>query len=132
MLYIVKSWQSLDRQAAGKNVKKSGIYRLCTLNGASFLLIKIESFFCYSIRKDSFRVNVIYVQHYNRYCMPETIKSRHQVLIRDAKIIKSFIVPIEQLSEEALESRHKGCKRFRKYNTRKFPRKINIENLFHM
>ncbi|XP_076547285.1 uncharacterized protein LOC143305923 [Osmia lignaria lignaria] len=79
--------------------------------------------------KYAFETAQLYVYHYNWYYMPQTV---HKVLIHGAEIIKSFIVPIGQLSEEALESRHKDCKRFREHNTRKFSRKANIEDLFHM
>lgn len=51
--------------------------------------------------------------------MSNHIASLQKILIHGAKRIKSFVVPIGQLSEEAQESRNKYYKNCRESNTRK-------------
>lgn len=43
----------------------------------------------------------------------------HKILIHGASIIKHHLIPIGELSEEALESNHKVCKKVRLNLTRK-------------
>lgn len=54
----------------------------------------------------------------------------HKVLMHGGEILKSFIVPIGCLSEEAQESRNKDFKAFRQNLARKFSRKKNLEDIF--
>ena len=67
--------------------------------------INVEKFkqYCYDTAK-------IYNEKYQWYYMPVTL---HKLLYHGADIIQSSVLPIGQLSEEALESRHKDSKRFR-------------------
>ena len=57
--------------------------------------------------------------------------SEHKILIHGADVIDSLVLPIGQLSEEALESRHKDCRYNTEYSTRKIGRKQTIEDLLH-
>ena len=43
----------------------------------------------------------------------------HNILIHEANIIDTFVIPISQLSEEAQEARNKKLKRGRENNTKK-------------
>lgn len=61
----------------------------------------------------------LYVQLYPWYYMPPTV---HKVLLHGAAIIKSFIIPIGHLSEEAVEARNKDIRYYREHHTRKFSR----------
>ena len=54
----------------------------------------------------------------------------HKLLIHGADISKEAILPIEQLSEDALESRNKDIRKFRLHNTRKISREATNEDLF--
>lgn len=60
--------------------------------------------------------------------MPASV---HKVLIHGADVMDTLLLPIGQLSEEALEARHKECRYFREHHTRKTSRKENIEDLLH-
>lgn len=55
----------------------------------------------------------------------------HKILIHGAEIIKYAIVPIGQLSEEALEARHKEFRKYRLQHTRKINRKATNEDILH-
>lgn len=55
----------------------------------------------------------------------------HKVLIHGAEIIRSFLVPIGQLSEEALEAGNKDFRNTRLYHARKTSRKDNCEDILH-
>lgn len=48
--------------------------------------------------------------------MPASI---HKILVHGPDIVNSCILPIGQMSEEALEARNKDCRRYREHNTRK-------------
>ena len=61
--------------------------------------------------------------------MPPSV---HKVLIHGGEVIRHAILPIGQLSEEALEARNKDCRRFREIHIRKFSRMDTMEDLFHM
>lgn len=60
--------------------------------------------------------------------MPSSV---HKILIHGADVIGSLVRPIGQLSEKALESRHKDCRYYREHSTRKIGRKQTIEDLLH-
>lgn len=61
--------------------------------------------------------------------MPASV---HKILIHSADVINSILCPIGQLSEEALEARHKEYRTFRKHNTRKMSRLKTNEYLIHV
>ncbi|KAG8232539.1 hypothetical protein J437_LFUL012889 [Ladona fulva] len=69
-----------------------------------------------------------YVQEYPWY-MPQSV---HKILIHGSLIIKEAIIPIGQLSEEALEAQNKDVRNFMKFNSRKFSWKENVEDIFHL
>lgn len=71
----------------------------------------------------------LYVELYGWYYMSATV---HKILIHGSEIIKSFIVPIGKLSEEAQEARNKDFKRFRENNTRKCSREDTNIDLLHI
>lgn len=68
------------------------------------------------------------VDLYPWYYMPVTV---HKILIHGAEVISSFLIPIGQLSEEALEARNKDIKRFRTDHTRKTSRTATNTDLLH-
>lgn len=61
--------------------------------------------------------------------MPVTL---HKLLVHGADIVRFHHLPFGQLSEEALEARHKDCRRFREHNTRKISRVATNTDLFRM
>lgn len=61
----------------------------------------------------------IYLNLYEWYFMPSTI---HKVLVHGCDILDFFELPIGQLSEDALEARHKEFRKIRLYHSRKFSR----------
>lgn len=61
--------------------------------------------------------------------MPVTV---HKILIHSAEVIKSALLPIGQLSEEAQEARHKDCRRFREHHTQKTSRSTTNRDLLNM
>ena len=69
----------------------------------------------------------LYVECYSWYFMPPTV---NKILIHGASIVKAALLPIGQLSEEALESRHKDIRRFRDQHSRKFSRMVSFEDIF--
>lgn len=80
---------------------------------SSFKGIKVNVF------EDYYReLYTFYLNKYPWYNMPT---SAHKLLVHGATIIKSAILPIGQLSEEALESSHKYFKKYR----RNFSRQCN-------
>lgn len=64
----------------------------------------------------------IYLDLYSWYYMPSSV---HKVLVHGCNIIEFFDLPIGQLSEEALEARHKEIRKIRLYNARKSSRVSN-------
>lgn len=102
-------------------IKRIGIILRTISSGFS---IDVEKFRIYTL--DTAK---LYVQKYNWYYMPITL---HKVLIHGPEIVKSCIVPIGRMSEEAQESRHREARRFREHNTRKTSRKTTMEDLIHM
>lgn len=61
----------------------------------------------------------LYIQLYGWYYMPSTV---HKVLVHGCDIIEFFELPIGQLSEDALEARHKEFRQIRLCNSRKISR----------
>nr|CAI5842224.1 unnamed protein product [Callosobruchus analis] len=61
--------------------------------------------------------------------MPVTV---HKILVHSADVIKSALLPIGQLSEEAQEAHNKDCRRFREKNTRKRSRIATNRDLLNM
>lgn len=70
----------------------------------------------------------MYVELYNWYPIPPSI---HKVLAHGPAIINTFSIPIGRLSEEAMESRHKHFKEFRRDHSRKFSRIATNLDIFH-
>lgn len=70
-----------------------------------------------------------YVKLYPWYSMPPTV---HKYLIHGPEIIKSALLPIGQLSEEAQEARNKDFKRYRENNARKCNRKSTNADVFNL
>lgn len=68
-----------------------------------------------------------YVKLYPWYYMPT---SMHKILIHGAAIIKSAILPIGQMSEDAQESTNKYIKKNRSEFARKFSRTKTMEDVF--
>lgn len=62
----------------------------------------------------------LYLCHYKWYFMPSSV---HKVLVHGCDLIDFFEFPIGQLSEEALEARHKEFRKIRLGNCRKTSRK---------
>jgi len=60
--------------------------------------------------------------------MPVTV---HKILYHGPEIIKSFLLPVGQLSEEAMETQNKHFWQYRKQHTRKISRISTIEDLLH-
>jgi hypothetical protein len=60
--------------------------------------------------------------------MPVTV---HKILYHGPEIIKSFLLPVGQLSEEAMEARNKHFRQYRKQHTRKISIISTNENLLH-
>lgn len=71
----------------------------------------------------------LYLSLYSWYYMPVTV---HKILIHSAEVIKSALLPIGQLSEEAQEARHKDCRRFREHHTQKTSRSTTNRDLLNM
>ena len=60
--------------------------------------------------------------------MPSSV---HKILLHGEVIIWSVLLPIGELSEEAIEARHKDFRRFRINNTRKCSRLATNEDIIH-
>ena len=61
----------------------------------------------------------LYLDLYKWYYMPSSV---HKILVHGCEIIESFSLPIGQLSEDALEARHKEVRKYRLFHTRKSSR----------
>lgn len=72
---------------------------------ASGYTIDVEAFRNYSIETAN-----IYIHFYPWYYMPAGV---HRILLHGADIIKSAVLPIGMLSEEAMESRNKDFRNYR-------------------
>lgn len=98
----------------------------------SVLLLTLSS--GYDINAEKFQkyatdTKDMYMRLYGWYYMPVTI---HKILIHGAEIIKFYHLPIGQLTEEAMEARHKDCRRFREHNTQKKSRVTTNKDLMNM
>lgn len=60
-----------------------------------------------------------FVQLYSWYYMPTAM---HVILLHGHQVIEAIILPIGEMSEEAIEASHKIVKRFKELYTRKFSR----------
>lgn len=88
----------------------------------------------YKINLDKFRqllteTRELYINLYSWFYMPSSI---HKVLVHGAMVIEFFDLPIGQLSEEALEARHKEIKKLRLNHTRKTSRINTNTDLFNL
>lgn len=92
-----------------------GLFDLCTMLNSHHKLN--------SIRFKSFCDNLMHAYitntSTNYYPMPTSL---HKILVHGPEVVDSFVLPIGQLSEEALEANHKNFKRFRRDHSRKFSR----------
>lgn len=70
----------------------------------------------------------LYVELYDWYYMPASV---HKILVHGKSIIKSFLIPIGDLSEEAQKARNKDFKHFREFNTRKHNRFVTNEDIIN-
>lgn len=68
----------------------------------------------------------LYINLYGWYYMPSTV---HKVLVHGCEIIDAFSLPIGQLSEDALEARHKEVRKNRLSHTRKCSRESSNKDL---
>lgn len=56
----------------------------------------------------------------------------NKILIHGGEIIESAILPIGMLSVEARQARNKHIKKFREGHSRKFSRKVNIQDVLNL
>ena len=64
--------------------------------------------------------------------MPWKPSSFYKIFIHGASVIRHFgVIPIDQLSEDAQESRNKNYKKFRLHHARKCSRSATNEDVFH-
>lgn len=87
----------------------------------------------YKINIDKFRAHCretaqLYVNLYPWYPMPTTV---HKILTHGPEVIKSAILPIGQLSEEAQEARNKDIRKYREGHSRKFSREQTMCDIFN-
>lgn len=82
-----------------------------------------------NFRKYCYETADLYVQLYNWYKMPSSV---HKILLHGPDVVKHFLLPIGQFSEEAQEARNKDYRRFREDHTRKFSRVKANEDLIHL
>lgn len=69
----------------------------------------------------------LYNEKYKWYPLTPTV---HKVLAHGSLIIKTAVLPLGQLSEEAQESRNKDIRNYRRFFSRKASRRMTIEDLF--
>jgi len=70
----------------------------------------------------------LYATKYPWYYMPPTI---HKVLMHGSEVIRSFFIPIGQLSEEALEAGNKEFRKIRLFHARKTSREDNCRDIIN-
>ena len=70
----------------------------------------------------------IYVANYAWYSMPSTI---HKILVHSADIIKTSVLPVGVLGEEAAEARNKHYKSYRLNHSRKCSHSATLEDVFN-
>lgn len=83
---------------------------------------------CQKFSKYGMETAELYVKKYPWYYMPPTV---HKVLIHGSEIIRSFMVPIGQLSEEALEAGNKVFRNTRLFHARKTSREDNCRDILN-
>lgn len=83
--------------------------------------INIEKFQAYTLETAE-----LYVNLYKWYPMSTTM---HKILMHSSTVIKSCILPIGMLSEEAQEARNKDIRKYRENFARKCSRKRNMEDV---
>ena len=71
----------------------------------------------------------LYLALYSWYHMPSTM---HKVLIHGAEIVRSAIVPLGALSEEAQETSNRLYKEYRQFHARKFSRQATNMDILRM
>ncbi|GFY66303.1 dna-mediated transposase, partial [Trichonephila inaurata madagascariensis] len=71
----------------------------------------------------------VYVALYLWYNMPQSL---HKVLIHGGLLVHDSILPIGQMSEEAIEARNKDSKYLYEHHSHKFNRKQSIEDMIQM
>ncbi|CAH1962491.1 unnamed protein product [Acanthoscelides obtectus] len=71
----------------------------------------------------------LYIHLYKWYNMPNTV---HKVLVHGCEIIDAFCLPIGELSEDALEARHKEVRKRRLSHTRKRSRTDTNKDLMRV
>lgn len=102
-------------------IKKFNILLRTLSSGYDINLIDFEKL-CHEIRAQ-------YLNLYSWYYMPATV---HKLLVHSTDVIKTCLLPIGQLSEEAQEARNKDCRRFREHHTRKRSRIATNTDLLNM
>lgn len=90
---------------------------------ASGKVIELENFKVYTLETAK-----AYISLYNWYYMPASV---HKLLFHSTDIIKNALVPIGQLSEEALEANHKFFRDYRENHSRKFSRESNNRDILN-
>lgn len=70
----------------------------------------------------------IFVEEYPWFCMPASV---HKVLIHGAQIMKESCLPLGVLGEEGSEARNKYYKHDREFHSRKFSRKVTLEDILN-
>ncbi|XP_025406345.1 uncharacterized protein LOC112680462, partial [Sipha flava] len=86
--------------------------------------INLEKFEAYTLETAE-----LYVSLYPWYYMPASV---HKILIHGTDVIRSALLPIGQLSEEAQEARNKDFRNIRQNSTRQINRILQNEDLGHM
>lgn len=75
----------------------------------------------------AFQIAELYVSLYPWYYMATSV----QLLLHTGDIIIHAIVPIGQLSKDALEANHKCFRKYRENNSRKMSRKCNNTDILN-
>lgn len=70
----------------------------------------------------------LFIDLYGQYYMSASI---HKIRMHGADVIKSFIFPIGNLSEEAAEARNRHFRQYRQFHARKCNRKCTNEEILH-
>ncbi|XP_016660821.1 uncharacterized protein LOC107884028 [Acyrthosiphon pisum] len=86
--------------------------------------ISLEKFEAYTLKTAE-----LYISLYPWHYMPASV---HKILIHGIDVIRSALLPIGQLSEEAQEARNKDFRNVRENSTRKINRVLQNEDLGHM
>lgn len=97
-------------------------FRSILIGVSSHFPLNPDSFekFCHSTAE-------LFVKLYPWFYMPSSV---HKILIHGGQIIRNSTLPLGMLGEEGSESRNKDYKRIRLHHTRKFNRKVTMEDMF--